>query len=125
MKPTRPSLIRLAYTKPELRPTLLPLIDHLRTAGAPFPVKVDLDIEPESGLNLRILDDGEPFEDSRGDSKEYLHWVETTDHLGEGSLIVGARNESPLSRGDQLEIMSANTRTHGQSWVGELITRKK
>lgn len=118
MKPNRSHLIRLAYRRPELRPALLPVIEKL--GGTPLDGDIDLDIAPDTGMVLTVLDDGEPF---MGDADEVLHLVETDDGLGEGHLIVKAVR-SPLDRGDRVEIVSSRARPSGGSFVGAVRVRK-
>lgn len=118
MKPNRSHLIRLAYSRPELRPALLPVIEKL--GGTSVEGSIDLDIAPDIGMVLLVLDDGEPFD---GDADEVLHQVETDDELGEGHLIVYAVS-SPLRRGDRVEIVSSRARPRGGSFVGDVKVRK-
>jgi hypothetical protein len=119
MKPDRSRLIRLAHSMPALRSDLLPLIQKLGAAKG----RIDIDVMPETGMNLVVQDNGEPFEGNRPGLTEMLYWVETEDGLGEGSLIVQGPSVS-LSRNDRVQIGKSKARKAGRSYVGEVEFRK-
>ena len=118
MKPNRSKLIRLAHANPELRPALIPLIKKM--AGTQLDATIDFDIAPEPGMLLTVLDSGDPFD---GDTDEVLHQIETNDGLGEGHLILHVA-DSPLRRGDTVEVLSSHARPSGGDFAGKVRVRK-
>lgn len=119
MKPDRNRLIRLAHERPALRPSLLPLIQKMSAMKA----RIDMDVEPVSGMVLVIQGPGEPFEGNRPGMSEMLYWIETDDGLGEGSLIIQGTSLA-LDSGDRVRVESSNARKHGRDYVGEVAVRK-
>lgn len=113
MKPNRQKLIRLAYHRPELRESLMPLLKE----AAGMVVTLDVVDFPGTGTTYTVLDSG--TRSDHGGKSEFLHAVESSDG-SEGHLILQGE---PLSRGDKVVVERTMGRPRGTDYVGEARIR--